>query len=414
MGHNIRRRLRITNDELLQYVIDSGIINPTDIKNQLEMKKRQEYLNAHNHQIWQATDGKWNTYLDDDSERGYSRKHRKSKEAIEDVIIDYYKAKEENPTIKEVYQRWMTERLEYEEISLQSYNRYCNDFKRFFSDDLDITNKKMREVSSTELIAFIKTSIKKHSLTAKAYSGLRTIIRGLFIYGKEHNYTSLSMSEFFGDLNLPRSIFKKKIINKEHEIFFEDEIPLITEFLKQSSNIIDLGLLLQFQTGLRIGELTGLKFKDRSGKIIHIQRTEIEYKDPATDRYVREVREWPKSDSGNRHLIVTDKAIETIDMIKQLNPDGTFMFEGENGNRIRSAAFQRRLSRVCSKLGIAHRPPHKIRKTYGTTLLDADVDESLVAEQMGHADISTTKKHYYFSNKNKDKREKQISNAISY
>ena len=36
---------------------------------------------------------------------------------------------------------------------------------------------------------------------------------------------------------------------------------------------------------------------------------------------------------------------------------------------------------------------HKIRKTYGTTLIDSDVDEGFITEQMGHSDISTTKNY---------------------
>ena len=56
---------------------------------------------------------------------------------------------------------------------------------------------------------------------------------------------------------------------------------------------------------------------------------------------------------------------------------------------------------------------HKIRKTYGTTLIDADVNESTVAEQMGHKDITTTKRYYYRSNKSDDTKFKQISRALS-
>ncbi len=57
---------------------------------------------------------------------------------------------------------------------------------------------------------------------------------------------------------------------------------------------------------------------------------------------------------------------------------------------------------------------HKIRKTYGTTLLDSDVDEKFVMEQMGHTDIATTKKYYYFSNKSTENKVKQINSAISF
>ena len=47
-------------------------------------------------------------------------------------------------------------------------------------------------------------------------------------------------------------------------------------------------------------------------------------------------------------------------------------------------------------------------------LLDGGVDDSLVAEQMGHTDVSTTRKYYYFSTKDEEKKRSQIANAISF
>ena len=71
------------------------------------------------------------------------------------------------------------------------------------------------------------------------------------------------------------------------------------------------------------------------------------------------------------------------------------------------------LARICKVLNMPQRSMHKIRKTYGTCLLDNYVDESLVKEQMGHSDIRTTKEHYYFCNRDNEERRKQISRAIS-
>ena len=48
------------------------------------------------------------------------------------------------------------------------------------------------------------------------------------------------------------------------------------------------------------------------------------------------------------------------------------------------------------------------------TLIDSDVDERFVMEQMGHSDVSTTKKYYYFSNKSTENKVKQINSAISF
>ena len=97
----------------------------------------------------------------------------------------------------------------------------------------------------------------------------------------------------------------------------------------------------------------------------------------------------------------------------KLRQDGEFLFE-QNGKRIRGNAFNKHLSRICEKLDIPHRTMHKIRKTYGTTLIDNHVDERFITEQMGHADISTTKKLYYFSNKTRKAKEEQIEQAVYF
>ena len=86
----------------------------------------------------------------------------------------------------------------------------------------------------------------------------------------------------------------------------------------------------------------------------------------------------------------------------------------EDGHRVQTNTYNDRLKLACNKIGIPVRTMHKLRKTYGTTLIDNNVDESLIMEQMGHKDISTTRKYYYFANKDNDNKRKQIRNAINF
>ena len=136
------------------------------------------------------------------------------------------------------------------------------------------------------------------------------------------------------------------------------------------------------------------------------------YKDPKSKQRICEVRDFPKTEAGDRYLIIPDSAIVVLEKILELNKNSEYLFS-ENGRRIRSNAFNRRLTRVCDELHIKHRSMHKIRKTYGTTLLDAQVNESTVAEQMGHKDIATTKRYYYRSNKSDNTKFEQINKALS-
>ena len=53
------------------------------------------------------------------------------------------------------------------------------------------------------------------------------------------------------------------------------------------------------------------------------------------------------------------------------------------------------LKSICKGNGIQPKSLNKIRKTYGTILLDNGISESIVISQMGYTDIRTTKRYYY-------------------
>ncbi len=86
----------------------------------------------------------------------------------------------------------------------------------------------------------------------------------------------------------------------------------------------------------------------------------------------------------------------------------------ERDKRIRCSTINKELYKVCKRCGLPPRSMHKIRKTYATTLLDADVDDSIVMEMMGHSDISTTRKFYYFSRSGEKKKKEQIGRALGF
>ncbi|MCD8370474.1 MAG: tyrosine-type recombinase/integrase [Clostridiales bacterium] len=58
-----------------------------------------------------------------------------------------------------------------------------------------------------------------------------------------------------------------------------------------------------------------------------------------------------------------------------------------------------RLPRLCNKPGIYRKSPHKIRKTYGSILLDSHVDNRMITDQMGHTDIGCTENYYHRNRK---------------
>lgn len=397
----------------MKYAVENGMIDLSYVQEHINMKKREELLKKHPYKIWEGKDGKWYTYLPDKSKNIGRRLIKKnSKILIEDIVVDYWKQLGEIHTLKSTFYEWMNEKLKYGEIEKNTYDRYETDFHRFFNDEFK--NKNIKSITEDDLEDFIKSTINTKQLTSKAYSGLRTLIIGIFKYAKKHNYSEISVCTFFGDLSLSKKIFAKKVKYAEKEVFTENEIKLMVKYINsKETKIRELGILLAIYTGMRPGELSALKPSDiiKGDRTIHVQRSEVKYKDK-NGKTVISVKNFPKSDAGDRYLLLNDRAYDTVKKILRLSPFNEYLFQDEKTHkRITENGFNHKLSRICSAVGIPIRTMHKLRKTYGTTLIDHGVDDSIITEQMGHADIKTTRQYYYYSNQSNNEKLEQLNRA---
>ena len=411
---HLRMVIHLQQDEKYANIIDAITQSELELRRLEDMKKKQEILYKHNHKIWESN-GRWYTYVDNASySNGMRRICATSREKLENKIYQNAIDTRQSHRIGEVYLEWMTERMKFNEIKIQSKTRMDNQFRRYFTPDKPICKMGMDMITEGDITLFLKDCIVKHNMTMKGYADLRTIIRGMFRFGKDRGYTSLNIVTYFQNIYLPKGMFRKTVKDKGSEVFYDDEVVILTDYLKKSDMMTDLGLLLQFQTGLRIGELSALKPEDVGEHAIHVQRTEIHYSGK-NGHDVKEVQDMTKTESGNRYVMLTEEAQKTVKKIFECNPSRKrYLFERPNGTRIANSCFNRRLTVVCKKLGISKRSTHKIRKTYATNLLKSAVDEALVAEQMGHSDISTTRKYYYFCNDTDEEKIAKISKAITY
>ena len=365
------------------------------MQERIEMTKREELLKKHPFEIWKGSDNLWHTYLPDE-EKGRMHKKRKNRKDLEDVVVDYWKREEEDPTVKDVFYKWINSKLELKEISKATYDRYERDFKKFFIQTSDFGKRRVKEITDDDIERFVKKSIADNELTVKSFANLRTLIYGIF--KKCRKMIDFSISQLMQDIEISSKSFRKVIKEDDEEVFTEEEYPKVLSYLLDHIDIINLGILLMFSTGIRIGELCTLKREDISDCSVKIRRTETIYKNE-NGEMVYEVKEYPKTDAGVREAAIPASDHWIIRKLISMNPFGEFLFQND-GERIRSYVFRNRLGTICNKTGIVRKSPHKIRKTYGTILLDNNVDKRLVIEQMGHADVATTEKSYHRNRRN--------------
>lgn len=397
--------IKLSDSELLKYAVENGIIDAALLQDKIEMQKRNELLAKHLYKIYQGKDGKWYTYLPDET-KGRVLKKRNTEKEIEEVVVSYWKQIEEDPIIDTLFEEWIQSKVSREEISKSTRDRYERQYTQCF---LEFGKYRIKGITEYDIENFVLNSIHEFNLTAKGFSNLRTLIFGIFKLAKKKKLVNFSITEVIGDIEISRKTFRKATKSDEEQVFMVDELPKVLDYLEDNQDIINLGILLLFKTGLRIGELAALKKCDISDNVIHVNRTEICFEDDS-GKNIFSVRDFPKTEAGIRDVFIPENCLWILKKIKILNPFGEFLFE-KGCDRIKTYVFRNRLNTVCKNAGVVKKSPHKIRKTYGSILIDSGVDESLIIEQMGHTDIKTTKEHYYRNRKNKEQKT-DIINAV--
>lgn len=399
-------------EELLKFAIEHGMIDTSYVQEQIEMSKREELLKKHPYSIYQIKDGRWSTYIPD-IEKGRRIIRKGTRKELEDVIIDYWKTATENPTVSDIFDKWLENKTLYKDICTGSCDRYKRDFKRFFEDDINFSQKRIRQISPSDVTSFIRGSIARHSLTAKAYGNLRTLIYGIFRCAKEEGYITWSISQTMGDMEIPRKAFHKVIKEDDEEVFTDEEMEKLLNYLISNPTVVNLGIIIMFCTGVRVGELVGIHWDDVVGNSIKIRRTEISYK-KETGGNIYEIREYPKTEAGIRTVYVPDAFKNVLDKLRMLTGDKEYMLSYADGRNMKTLKVRHRLYAVCEELGIRKKSPHKLRKTYISILLDNGVDKRLVQDVAGHTEIATSERNYHRNRKSDAKKEEILSNLPEF
>lgn len=385
------------------------MISMSYIQEQVEMATRKELLEMHPYSIWQGKDSKWRTYIPDPKKKDGRRLIKKvNREDIEDEIVEFWREELESPTLEEIFYEWLKEKRELEDIAKGTYDRYENDFKRFYKDDRLFGEKRIKDIDDDDVEYFLRRSISKHNLSPKGFANLKLVTNGLFKRAKKKRCIEWSITELIADMEISKNSFKKNIKEDYQEVYDEEEMERMLDYLHDNLDLYNLAIMLLFVTGLRIGEIVTLKWSDFNNISLLIRRTEIKYKGENKGEMIYEVKEFPKTEAGFRNVVIPKDYLWIMRKLKKMNPDTEYIFVKDN-ERIMTYMISDRLRLLCKKLNIYQKSPHKIRKTYGTILLDNKIDNRMVEGLMGHTDIVTTEVHYHRNRKTLEKQAAIIS-----
>lgn len=153
------------------------------------------------------------------------------------------------------------------------------------------------------------------------------------------------------------------------------------------------------QTGLRTGEMIGLKWSDidLKNRTMKIERT-MEY------RY--KVGEWrigpPKSQAGYRTVPLTEEAVRILENQRQKNQSlkiipmewKDFVFLCRKGTPVKNSTYDTGLFKYCDRAGIPRFSMHVLRHTFATRCIEAGMKPKTLQKILGHSNIGITMNLY--------------------
>ena len=416
--------ISLSDTELLKYAVENGIIDTALLQEKIEMQKRDEILKRHPYSIWQIKDGRWKTFLPDESKKEGRRPIvKKDLKKLQDVLIDYYlgledqKYIEENTvsTLRKLYIRW----LEYKRTHTNSttyIKRIISDWNRFY-DQNEIADMELESLTKVYIDMWLHNAIKEYKLTSTAFYNMSTILRQSLEYACMDGVDILKKNPMVG-IKINTKLFVKNPKPKsETQVFLRSEQKLVADECSFRVNrnpncSTPIAILLNFQLGLRIGELVALKWSDIEDNYININRMEVEDYDIIIDEDANKAKvipkgykivEYTKSDAGMRTIFLNSEARRLLDIIKAINErcgyysDDFILVSSQKNERSNARTITTYLEKLCIAIGILNKSNHKIRKTFISSLFDNNVNIDTIRETAGHADERTSLNNYCFN-----------------
>lgn len=408
--------------EILSEALNNGIIDLNDVQDKMNKKRREQLLKQHQYVIWQLKDGRWRTYISDETKKSGRRAITKTKKSdLEDIIVKSLEEADEledrqKITLRKLYPEW----LEYKGQHLaaeSSLTRIETDWKKYYLDThAKIIDKPIIEMTKLEIDKWLHQMIKKFDMTKTNYYNFSVIIRQELDYAVDLNLISDNpMRKFTVDAKLFRKTKKKA---DKTQVFTHEELCKIREMAWEDFvnavkvyELAPLAVMFQFETGLRIGELCVVRYEDvEQQDHIHIQRMLRKYNDKVVDH--------TKTECGDRQVYLTEEAKRIIKTAKKRQKELGVEADGYifsiNGLPLRHYPVEDLYRKYCKKLGTIQKGSHKARKTYISALIDGRVNINTVREMAGHSDERTTYKNYVFDRHSIVEKNNMIENALNH
>ena len=312
-------------------------------------------------------------------------------------------------SFEEAYHAWFL--MKKRRIKPQSLDRIEVTYHRYYASS-EFSKIMLSRMDERCISDFLTAAMLSYPMSYKEFGRLYQVVNNVLTYALDMNIGAVRLINWS---LVKRYLPEQELVTcrkKECSISASDVERLFRAVLvdkiyyeKQSACLC---LLLNFFLGLRIGELASLTWQDVDfeRRLLQVRKNVTKYYERDSDgnkvgAMMYRISEDMKTSYAVRELPMTEDALQLLQLLKlhheNMGYDSPFLcYDGKPG-AVLVRSLDRTLRRLCVLAELPHINSHLIRKTFASTLHDANVPTRMISDLLGHADISTTQKYYILS-----------------
>lgn len=300
-----------------------------------------------------------------------------------------------NAKDKEKYEYWLDEWLGTKRMCVKesTYIRYRNTIENHIKPDLG--KYPISKISTSLMEQFVSRKLQNGridgngGLSPKSMSDILVIVKESFKYAQ--SYGTIAICSF------DRISFKRTA--QEMRVLSLLEEQRLLSVLFRDFDRYKLGVFICLYTGIRIGELCALQWKNVSfsENTIKIEHTmqRLQSKDLNAMQKTRIIVTEPKSYAALRTIPLPEFVIEVIKPF--VGTPNAYVLSGECRTIIEPRTMQNRFKAYLVEGQINDANFHSLRHTFATRCVEAGFDVKTLSEILGHSSVKITLDKYVHS-----------------
>lgn len=198
------------------------------------------------------------------------------------------------------------------------------------------------------------------------------------------------MTERVGD-----KLKRPKSNEKQVECFSSEEQRVIEKAVLSDNHSHLFGIFLCLYSGLRIGELLALEWRDIDFVNCTLSVTKTCFDGKDANGVFGRIIDKPKTQSSCRVVPLPKQIMPLLKTVKKKSESHFVIAKGDDGLLVRT--YQRNFTSLLKRLNIAPRGFHALRHTFATRAIECGIDVKTLSEILGHKNPMVTLNRYAHS-----------------